>query len=47
MKRIIVNAIDKVAVKVISHNANSTTSFAAYQPKPPVELKKFNKTNNK
>lgn len=47
MKKRVISIVDKLTEKVLSFNSNSTTSVTAYQPKQPVEAKKFNRTNNK
>lgn len=45
MKKVFVGLVDKATAKVLTLNANSTTSGAAFQPKQPNELKEFSKFN--
>ena len=46
MKKGVISFVDKLTEKVLTLNSNSTTSVTAFQPKQPVEAKKFNRTNN-
>lgn len=43
MKKNISKVCKKVIESSIKLNANSTTSYFCYQPKAPVELKRFSK----
>ncbi len=43
MKKKILKICKKVVENSIKLNANSTTSYLCFQPKAPVELKKFSK----
>lgn len=43
MKKKISKVFKKVVENSMKTNANSTTSYFCYQPKVPVELKKFSK----
>lgn len=46
MKKLIVNCVNKMVKQTLKMNINSTTSFTAYQPKPPKKLKHFLNSNN-
>lgn len=39
----VLNIVKKLAQNQLVKNANCTTSFHAYQPKPPKNLKQFKK----
>lgn len=43
MKNVFIKTVDKIVSSTLKMNVNSTTSIMAYQPKMPVELKKFSK----
>lgn len=43
MKKTISKVCKKAVENAIKLNANNTTSYFCYQPKAPVEMKKFSK----
>lgn len=45
-KKIFTTAIKTMAEKSLKRNANSTSCIVYYQPKVPVDLRKFSKMNN-
>lgn len=45
-KKIILKLTEKVTKRALVHNANSTTCFTIYQPRPPKSLERF-KSNDK
>lgn len=44
-KTVFANVIKKIAEKSLKRDSNNTTCVSIYQPKAPVELKKFCKSN--
>lgn len=44
-KTVFAKGIKKLAEKSLKRDANTTTCVSIYQPKAPVELKKFSKNN--
>lgn len=40
-QKLILKLVDKVAKRTLVHNANSTTCFTIYQPRPPKSLEQF------
>lgn len=45
-KKIFTTAIKTITEKSLERNANSTSCILYYQPKAPVDLRKFSKMNN-
>lgn len=46
VKQLFAQQAKKQAERALKHNANSTTSPFAYQPKTPAALKTFSKLDN-
>ncbi len=44
-KTVFAKVIKNIAEKSLKRDANTTTCVSIYQPKAPVELKKFSKNN--
>lgn len=43
IEKALLTASKKLAISSLKRDANSTTCWAVYQPKAPVDLKKFSK----